>query len=137
MQVISFSIPFFFFFFNFWTVVWGENIIHTIHTSKGIKFDEVMSRIITCIGFIRVYYIRMWLFGVMCLFVYFIFPSGYTFLEIYWKLQENTACNLGIKIRINLICRSNSKSKLPTRLETSRSLWQLTCKEISFQLWIF
>lgn len=90
--------------------------------AKGSKFDEVMSRIITCIGFTRVYYIRMCLFGVICLFVFFFFPSGHAFLEIYWKLQENTACNLGIKIRINLICRSNSKSKLPTRLEMSRSL---------------
>lgn len=41
--------------------------------AKGSKFDEVMSRIITCIGFTRVYYIRMCLFGVICLFVFFFF----------------------------------------------------------------
>lgn len=95
--------------------------MHTIHTSKGSKFDEVMSRIITCIGFIQVYYIRMCLFAVLCLFVYFfLLPT------LSWKstgsFKKNTACNLGSKIRINLICRSNSKSKLPTRLEMSRSL---------------
>lgn len=94
--------------------------MHTIQTSKGSKFDEVMSCIITCIGFIRVYYIRMCLFGVICLFLFFLLAT------LSWKstgsFKKNTACNLGIKIRINLICRSNSKSKLPTRLETSRSL---------------
>lgn len=88
----------FFIFFNFWRVVWGENIMHTIHTSKRyqIWWSHVTHNHLYWIYTSLLYtYVLIWCHMFICLFFFFLLAtlswkstgSFKKILHVTWELR--------------------------------------------------